>query len=295
MMNSRLGIEIAVQLSHALNASLRYESARRLSGGDISPAYHFVASGQHYFVKLAPIKHMDAFSAEAEGLEVISACGAIRCPRPIIFGQAFDQVYLILEYISLSNQGDESLLASAMAKLHAHTATHYGWHRDNALGRSPQDNHEDHDWTRFWRVRRLEPQLRMARQRGAPWQLLAAGERLLRVLPQLLDGHTPPASLLHGDLWYGNRAFDNEGKPVIFDPAVYYGDREADLAMCALFGGFNDVFWNAYTAAWALPAGYQQRRKLYMLYHVLNHFNLFGGGYAQQALHLMNDLVRAAE
>ena len=116
------------------------------------------------------------------------------------------------------------------------------------------------------------------------------GQRLSARLPDLFDGYTPEASLLHGDLWGGNWGVDVSGEPVLFDPAVYYGDREADLAMTELFGGFSREFYAAYRQAWPLDAGYSTRKKLYNLYHVLNHFNLFGGGYLSQAQGMIDAL-----
>ena len=117
------------------------------------------------------------------------------------------------------------------------------------------------------------------------------GEKLLKNLERFFIGYEPKASLLHGDLWSGNYGYLNNGEPVIFDPAVYYGDRETDIAMTELFGGFPAEFYTAYNEAWPLDKGYQQRKNLYNLYHILNHFNLFGGGYAMQAENMMDQLL----
>jgi fructosamine-3-kinase len=131
----------------------------------------------------------------------------------------------------------------------------------------------------------------MAAANDAGARLVARGERLLEALPALLERHRPPASLLHGDLWSGNYAYTRDGEPAIFDPATYYGDRETDLAMTELFGGFPREFYAAYQSAWPLDAGYATRKRLYNLYHVLNHFNLFGGGYLAQAQGLIDGLL----
>ncbi len=143
----------------------------------------------------------------------------------------------------------------------------------------------------FWREHRLGFQLELAVRHGAGSRIADAGSRLQEALPQLLEGHRPAASLLHGDLWSGNYSFTRAGEPVIFDPAVYYGDREADLAMTELFGGFSQRFYEAYREAWPLDAGYSVRKVLYNLYHVLNHFNLFGGGYLSQAQGMIDRLL----
>ena len=162
-------------------------------------------------------------------------------------------------------------------------APRFGWPRDNTIGTTPQVNAWGDDWAEFFRDRRIAPQLALAARNGHGGALQRDGERLLAAIPALLAGHAPAPSLLHGDLWSGNAACLATGEPVIFDPAVYYGDREADLAMTELFGGFGADFYAAYRDAWPLPDGYERRRTLYNLYHVLNHLNLFGGGYGAQA------------
>lgn len=283
--------EIAARLSGKLRVRRRFEAAHPISGGDTASAYRLIVSGESYFVKLGHAGDQMMFAAEAEGLAAIGATHAIRCPKPLLHGIAQEHAFLVLEHIPLSPHGDESTLGEALAQLHRCTGTYYGWHRDNTLGRTPQDNRVDHDWIRFWRERRLEPQLRMAEGHAAPTALIVAGECLLARLPALLDGHSPAPSLLHGDLWCGNCAYDSEGQPVLYDPAPYYGDRETDLAMTTLFGGFGATFRAAYHAAWPLPSGYEHRQALYNLYHVLNHFNLFGGGYAWQAIQMIERLV----
>jgi fructosamine-3-kinase len=144
-------------------------------------------------------------------------------------------------------------------------------------------------WPAFFRDRRLAPQLALAAHNGFT-TLQAPGQRLLEVIPALLP-HEPPPSLLHGDLWGGNWLADARGEPIIFDPAVYHGDREADLAMTRLFGGFGRAFYEAYQGAWPLPPGSQMRTELYNLYHVLNHANLFGGSYANQASSMIEHLL----
>ena len=155
-----------------------------------------------------------------------------------------------------------------LAALHRQTGARFGWHRNNSIGLSPQRNDWSDDWVEFWRERRLRPQFERA---GLKCEFFE----------HLLEGHRPQPSLLHGDLWSGNAGFTREG-PVVFDPAVYYGDREADLAMTELFGGFPSGFYDAYHAAYPLEPGYQKRKHLYNLYHLLNHLNLFGAGYLAQ-------------
>ena len=174
------------------------------------------------------------------------------------------------------------------------TAKTHGWHRDNTIGTTPQDNARTGDWAGFFRDRRIAPQLALAARNGHGGRLQRDGEKLLAQIPALLGSRAPAASLLHGDLWSGNAARLASGEPVIFDPAVYFGDREADLAMTELFGGFGADFYAAYAEAWPPAAGYPARRTLYNLYHVLNHLNLFGGGYRAQAEAMIGKMLAQA-
>jgi protein-ribulosamine 3-kinase len=159
-----------------------------------------------------------------------------------------------------------------LANAHRKPGPRFGWAHDNYIGATPQQNGWCDDWAEFWYERRLKPQLDMAR---------ASGFALPDVPSSLLKGHQPQPTLLHGDLWSGNAGFTAQG-PVVFDPAVYYGDREADLAMTELFGGFPKAFYRAYDEAFPLAEGYERRKHLYNLYHLLNHLNLFGSGYLGQ-------------
>jgi fructosamine-3-kinase len=175
--------------------------------------------------------------------------------------------------------------------MHRVTQARFGWVQDNTIGSTPQINTPEEDWIVFWREHRLRFQLHLATRHGHGGRLRERGERLLDEFPRLFAEYQPAASLLHGDLWSGNYAYTREGEPVIFDPAVYYGDREADLAMTELFGGFGREFYAAYREAYPLDEGYAVRKTLYNLYHVLNHLNLFGGGYLSQAQGMIDRLL----
>lgn len=245
------------------------------------------------FLKSCAAAEGDRLAAEAEGLEELAATGSIRVPRVLALVETDKAACLALEWLAFEqpDRAVEARFGAELAALHRHTAERFGWHRDNTIGLTAQINTPDDDWMRFWRVRRLAYQLELADRRGYGGELQEAGQRLIGNLDGLLGGHAPPASLLHGDLWAGNRAVVG-GRPVIFDPAVYYGDRETDLAMTRLFGGFGAAFYRAYDEAWPLPAGYEQRLGLYQLYHVLNHLNLFGTAWLGHALQLMHELNR---
>jgi protein-ribulosamine 3-kinase len=258
---------------------------RSISGGNINTCYYWSGDAGPMFVKVGARASHAAFTAEADGLRELHATHALRVPQVLAVGVADTAAFLVLEWIERGpgGAGCERRLGEGLAALHAMTAPRFGWWRDNTIGRTPQANAWSADWTEFFRERRLRPQLALGERQGFPRRLSERGARLLEALPALLEGHRPSASLLHGDLWGGNWLASTAGEPVLFDPAVYYGDRETDLAMTHLFGGFGAGFYRAYASAAPLPAGAALRTELYNLYHVLNHANLFGGGYAAEA------------
>jgi len=283
---------IAARIAEATGKTFQVRSARALHGGCINRALELGDGARRYFVKLNSPERLAMFEAEAEGLTALAAPGVIRVPGVICHGIAEGQSFLVLEQLDLSGRLDGRRAGRALAALHGVTADSFGWSRDNTIGATPQDNTPSSDWASFWRERRLAPQLALAAARGHGGALQRQGERLLDALDALLDHHPPP-SLLHGDLWGGNIGATPEGEPVIFDPAVYYGDRETDLAMTELFGGFDADFRAAYHETWPLPTGYETRKTLYNLYHVLNHLNLFGGGYLAQSERMIGQLLAA--
>lgn len=278
----------------AAGIALAPRSARAIGGGSINECYRVAdRAGRLLFLK---VNHADCaamFAAEAEGLRELRAAAAVRVPQPLAHGVAGATAWLALEYLELEpgSGAAAALLGERLAAQHGHIAERFGWRRDNTIGTTPQHNAWCDDWTGFWRERRLRPQLDLAARAGFGSRLAERGERLCAALPRLFAGHEPEPSLLHGDLWGGNWAMTRAGEAVIFDPAVYYGDREADLAMTELFGGFPREFRAAYEAVWPLAPGYSRRRDIYNLYHVLNHLNLFGGAYLGQALTLMDRLL----
>jgi protein-ribulosamine 3-kinase len=263
-----------------------------VGGGSINEAYQLDGTdGARYFLKQNEARHLPMFVAEAEGLDAIAATNTLRVPRPVVHGSAGGQSYLVLEHLELSSRGDGKRLGDQLAALHRCEAKRFGFAADNFIGTTPQPNLWTEDWVTFWREHRLGFQLRLAADKGYGGQLQRLGEKLMEALPAFFADYTPQPSLLHGDLWSGNHAFLADGTPTIFDPAAYYGDRECDLAMTELFGGYPADFYAAYRAAYPLDAGYSTRRVLYNLYHILNHANLFGGGYASQAEQMMQRLL----
>ena len=262
-----------------------------VGGGCINEAVRVQYGGQTYFVKLNSAVHADMFAAEARGLRELRDSHSLRVPEPLCWGDDGQSAWLVLEDLALGGSGDPAALGHGLARLHRVTQPQFGWVQDNTIGSTPQINTPEPDWVVFWREHRLRFQLDLAARQGHGGRLRARGERLLDEFPRLFAAYRPAASLLHGDLWSGNYAYTRDGEPVIFDPAVYYGDREADLAMTELFGGFGREFYAAYREAYPLDEGYAVRKTLYNLYHVLNHLNLFGGGYLSQAQGMIDRLL----
>jgi fructosamine-3-kinase len=267
---------------------------RAVSGGDISAAWQCSTDRGDLFLKTGPSEFLDIYAAEAEGLRALADARAVRVPKVAGVGQSGSDAYLALEWLEFGRPGREAekLLGGQLALQHRRSSDRFGWHRDNMIGTTPQLNDRDDDWVRFFRDRRLLIQLQLAESNGFGGELLREGARLAKNLGQLFGGYRPEPSLLHGDLWSGNWS-SVDGVPVIFDPAVYYGDRESDLAMTRLFGGFGSEFYRAYQDAWPLAEGHEKRVALYQLYHVLNHLNMFGGSYLTRALGLIRELQRS--
>lgn len=244
------------------------------------------------FLKTGPASALSMFEAEADGLRELKSANALRVPEIIGSGIAAGESFLALERFTFGRPtaATEKSLGEQLAELHRHTKDRFGWFRDNTIGLTPQINTLCESWIEFWREHRLGYQLHLAAANGYAADVGEPGRRLLRRLPDFFAGYEPAASLLHGDLWGGNWG-SVSGEPVIFDPAVYYGDRESDIAMTMLFGGFGKAFYKAYEASWPMASGHERRIKLYQLYHVLNHLNIFGRSYLSRATGLMRDLL----
>ncbi len=286
---------IAEQIAAASGQPFSPSAPRSIGGGCINSAFQLAAGKRAYFVKLNQGERLPMFEAEAAGLDELARADGPRVPGPVCTGLAAGHAFIAMEWIDLGQQhGDSAAEAGRqLARMHGCTRETFGWDRDNTIGSTAQPNEPSAHWVSFWREHRLGFQLSLVAGQGYGGRLCERGARLLEVLPALLD-HAPMPSLLHGDLWGGNIGYDVAGAPVIFDPAVYFGDREADLAMTELFGGFSQDFYAAYHEAWPLPPGYGTRKSLYNLYHILNHLNLFGRGYLNQAEGLIDRLLAEA-
>jgi protein-ribulosamine 3-kinase len=276
-------------ISDATEAMFEATSIEPVSGGCIHTAVKItgaMAREEHsYFAKVNEADRAPMFAAEAEGLEALRAAGAIAVPRVVTHGKDGEQAWLVLQWLELAplDAASAANLGVALAVQHRKPQEKFGWAHDNFIGASVQANGWSQDWLAFWRAKRLEPQLRLAARNRLPSKMIDRGLRLTDDCAAFFTTHLPGKSLLHGDLWSGNAAAIEGVTPVVFDPAVYVGDREADVAMTELFGGFPKDFLAAYSAAWALDDGYRTRRDLYNLYHVLNHANLFAGEHVRQS------------
>ncbi len=280
MSSPSLQEEVAAALGSAVTSS------RSLAGGDINQAQAMVlADGRVVFVKSNQQAQPTMFAAEARGLAWLSQARALRVPHVLHVAERF----LVLEHLESGGRRpdfDESV-GRGLAALHRFGAPGFGLDHDNFIGRLPQSNVSAPTWPEFYRERRLEPQLRLARQAGLCSPSLARGfEQLFAVLEDRVGPPEPPARL-HGDLWGGNLMVDEAGAPCLIDPAVYGGHREVDLAMMRLFGGFSPRVFSAYEEAWPLAPGYEERLPLYQLYFLMVHVNLFGRSYLAQAEHAL--------
>ncbi|MBK9291545.1 MAG: fructosamine kinase family protein [Bacteroidetes bacterium] len=262
-----------------------------LGGGSINDAVRLDAGGSSYFVKWnSSARYPGMFDAEAAGLGLLAAAGAVRIPRVLACASAGDTAFLMLEYIRPGRPHQQSWqqFGHELAALHRHSAETFGLDHDNYIGSLPQQNTGGYQhWSDFFVERRLKPQLATAVAKGL---INSAMQRQFGQLFARLNQLFPqePPALLHGDLWSGNYLFDSQGSAVLIDPAVYYGHREMDLAMTFLFGGFDHRLYAAYHEAYPLAPGWRERIGLCNLYPLLVHVNLFGGGYVAQVRQILD-------
>ncbi len=256
-----------------------------LGGGSIASTWKLESeSGGSYVLKINPKREM--VKAEAIGLKELSKSGEIRVPAVHLYKDD----WLLMEFIDQGKKDADFFksFGQQLARMHRYESGSYGFLDDNFIGETPQLNSEhSHSWPDFYCQNRLQFQVDLALSKGAPHKLLDTFHSAIGRMRELLEESQERPCLLHGDLWSGNFLVDADQQPVLIDPAVYYGHREAELAMTRLFGGFDSVFYEAYHEEYPLSDGHQERVALYELYHVLNHFNLFGGHYLDQSLELM--------
>ncbi len=284
--------EIAREITKATKKSFEIISNRSVSGGCINQSYKIGGNDRNYFVKFNQASQVEMFIAEALGLKQMYSTQTITVPQPICYGTVGSSCYLVLEWLDLGGSSSQawSEMGSQLAQMHRKgTTDKFGWQRNNTIGSTPQINDWMANWADFFAEKRIGYQLKLAQRRGGNFPDTT---KVVEAVRAKLSDRKPEASLVHGDLWSGNAAVTKTGKPVILDPATYYGDREVDLAMTELFGRFPASFYQSYDRTWQLDPGYQKRKPIYNLYHILNHFNLFGGGYGSQAKRTIDQIIK---
>jgi fructosamine-3-kinase len=275
------------------------ENAMPVSGGCIHSAWLLrLADGRSLFAKSNRSDQLPVLEAERQGLLALAAVtdASLRIPRPRLCAEVGGQALLVMEALPLAKGaiGDRSWssLGAALARLHRRSlqlgSAGFGWGTDNFIGAGVQCNGWADGWGTFFAERRLAPQFAWAAAKGLRFEGAA---ELLEQVPRWLDGHGAAPCLVHGDLWSGNAGVLEDGTGCVFDPAVHHGDREVDLAMARMFGGFSPAFFEGYEREWPSAGGHRQRAPLYNLYHLLNHANLFGGGYAAQVQRRVEELL----
>ena len=295
MLSRILAQSIADDISNTIKQGFEIKTSQVLHGGDINQAYKITDHDRTYFVKINQSDRRTMFEAELDGLNQIANTHTIRVPQPICTGiytgTAEDYSYLVLEYLPIVALTEKTRyeLGIKLAVLHLVSgSTAFGLGRDNTIGTTAQPNPWTTNWIEFWRDTRIKYQLNLAIEKGANF---IYANQLLDAIPTILKDHLPKPSLVHGDLWGGNVGALVTGEIVIFDPAAYWGDREVDLAMTELFGGFGSTFYRGYESIYPIAPGFAKRKILYNLYHILNHYNLFGGSYEAQADRMMASLL----
>jgi len=285
-----MNLDLKSRLEKFLSEPIKSTSS--VSGGCIADSRKLqLESGKVYFLKQLRCSSSGEFDAEESGLKELRKSGAVNVPEVVCKGPDF----LLLQWIEVGYSRSSSsmeMLGRQFAELHRYRGKMFGFFEDNLLGESPQSNKPSNEgslnWAVFYAENRLEFQTSLAVKNGyATPELRNLMENLIKKFPDLISGTEEEPSLLHGDLWSGNYLIDGRGIPWLIDPAVYYGHREADMAMTSLFGGFSNSFYSAYKSAYPIAPGYAEREPLYQLYHLLNHLNLFGTGYYGQVISIL--------
>ncbi|MBD2567854.1 fructosamine kinase family protein [Anabaena lutea] len=284
--------EIDTHISQVTGQKFHTQQHLSVSGGCINQGYAVSDGKLTYFVKLNQASQVRMFEAEMLGLQQMYHTNTILVPQPLCWGTASNSSYIVLEWLEMRDSDSKSWqeMGRKLAAMHKVTSQKgFGWDMNNTIGSTPQINTWTDDWAEFYTKHRLGYQFQLATRRGGSFPLK---DKLLAAIPELLADHHLQPSLVHGDLWGGNVGCTVDGEPVIFDPATYFGDREVDIAMTELFGGFPPTFYQGYKEVFPLNSGYEKRKTIYNLYHVLNHFNLFGGGYSSQANQMIERILR---
>lgn len=281
MIDEILQKQLSTALSDQLKVKIHINEAKSVQGGDINETFRIATNEGYYFLKMNDARrYPDMFAQEYAGLELLRSTQVLNIPRPLAFGSVSGRSYLVMELMLKGNAVNDFWedFAVSLSGMHRRSHQYFGLAVPNYIGSLKQYNTPYSSWSVFYAFNRLMPLTKMAYdQQILDKHMMQQMERLCRRLPQIFPPEAP--SLLHGDLWSGNFMVGQNGKACIFDPSVYYGHREMDLAMTRLFGGFDIRFYQAYQAAWPLAAEWQQRIGVCQLYPLLVHLILFGGNY----------------
>ena len=285
---------IVQQINSKWQGDFQLLDIKRAGGGDICESFFLLGEPAPLFAKLHRAQKIGLLQAEEAALKAISRSDTIATPLPICSGVIKGRSFLVMTAIDTGasqnwTQKAWHTLGQNLALLHrVEQSDAFGWSTDNFIGSTRQINEWHHEWSEFFLENRLGYQLKLAKLSGASFSL---EPELIQAVSKTLLHHNVRPSLVHGDLWSGNILCAKDKTPHIFDPAAYYGDREVDLAMSELFGGFAPAFYQGYQETWPLAAGFEKRKVIYNLYHILNHFNMFGGSYLGQAKSMMQQII----
>ncbi len=290
MLHSDFIKHLEKEISQIEGKTVKLRAYERIEGGDINQTYRLAMTDKDYFIKVNDSSYADMFEKEAKGLALLQQSQAFKIPK--VFKRAVfnNYAYLLMAYIEpLIETENPDNFARNLAKLHNNTAQNFGLEFDNYIGTLPQKNHFETNWVDFYRIQRLQFQLQLSGN-SIPVYVHKAFESLFHKLPELLPEEKP--ALLHGDLWHGNYFYNLKGQAVLVDPAVYYGHREMDLAMMSLFGGFSPQIYERYQEVFPLQKDWKKRLKIYQLYPLLVHVNLFGVSYLESIKHILKYYVK---
>lgn len=282
---------ISEEISKNLDIDFICDDIRPIKTESSHQTFRITDGRQRFFVKTNEAHYLTNFKAESDGLEHLQKAKIFKVPTVICSGVVEQKAFLVLEFLTLTEGNAENWyqFGHLLAQQHKNqTQNMYGWQEDNFIGLSPQPNQWQKKWCHFFAEQRIGFMLQLLAEQG---QHLADIDKVVNTVKNLLTGYLPTSSMLHGDLWIGNCGF-HKNNPAIYDPALYFGDRETDIAMSELFGRLPDSFYQGYQDTWPMDVGYEYRKPVYQLYHLLNHSLMFGGHYLQSALATLKNMER---
>jgi len=278
-------------ISQAMHFEFRHTSKQQLQSPNSDKLFQISDGTHQYFVKVGQYLDLERFECEAQSLRLLTQESLFMVPDCIATGANIEYAFIILEWLALDNQPHTNwhIMGKHLASLHQkHQQAMFGFDQDNFIGPTPQPNRWHKKWNVFFAEERIGWQLQLLDEKGIN---LVNKDLFTALIRDLLHSHNVHPSLLHGDFWRGNMGFI-QGVPSTFDPACYYGDRETDIAMSELFGPLPEAFYIAYNKHYPLPEGYQKRKEIYQLYHILNHANIFAGHYLIEAKEQIKRLLK---